>query len=198
MQEYIVHSWSLVKMGTTSEQKKLFFNLRRVKQQIEAIEEGDLPSQTVTRIADMLNVPETEVINMNRRLAAADASLNTPLRGESEAEWQDWLIDEGEGQEAKLAAVEEMSYRRELLDDAMRFLSERERDIVSQRHLNDKPVTLEQLSRSHGISRERVRQIEAGALAKLKKNVTRIARTHERLPATAAGSARIAGRAHAA
>jgi RNA polymerase sigma-32 factor len=171
MQEYIVHSWSLVKMGTTSEQKKLFFNLRRVKQQIEAIEEGDLPPQSVTRIADMLNVPETEVVNMNRRLAAADASLNAPLRGEGETEWQDWLIDEGDGQEAKLAAVEELSYRRELLDDAMRFLSERERDIVSQRHLNDKPLTLEQLSRSYGISRERVRQIEVGALAKLKKNV---------------------------
>jgi RNA polymerase sigma-32 factor len=198
MQEYIVHSWSLVKIGTTSEQKKLFFNLRRVKQKIEAIEEGDLPPQTVTRIADMLNVPETEVVNMNRRLAAADASLNAPLRGEGETEWQDWLIDEGEGQEAKLAAVEELSYRRELLDDAMRFLSERERDIVSQRHLNDKPVTLEQLSRFYGISRERVRQIEVGALAKLKKNMTRVARTHERLSATDAGSTSNEGRAHAA
>jgi RNA polymerase sigma-32 factor len=198
MQEYIVHSWSLVKIGTTSEQKKLFFNLRRVKQKIEAIEEGDLPPQTVTRIADMLNVPETEVVNMNRRLAAADASLNAPLRGEGETEWQDWLIDEGDGQEAKLAAVEELSYRRELLDDAMRFLSERERDIVSQRHLNDKPVTLEQLSRSYGISRERVRQIEVGALAKLKKNMTRVARTHERLSATDAGSTSNEGRAHAA
>jgi RNA polymerase sigma-32 factor len=179
MQEYIVHSWSLVKMGTTSEQKKLFFNLRRVKQQIEAIEEGDLPPQSVSRIADMLNVPETEVVNMNRRLAAADASLNAPLRGEGETEWQDWLIDEGEGQEAKLAAVEEQSYRRELLDDAMRFLNERERDIVRQRHLNDKPLTLEQLSRSYGISRERVRQIEVSALAKLKKNITRVARTRD-------------------
>jgi RNA polymerase sigma-32 factor len=198
MQEYIVHSWSLVKMGTTSEQKKLFFNLRRVKQQIEAIEEGDLPPQSVTRIADMLNVPETEVVNMNRRLAAADASLNAPLRGEGETEWQDWLIDEGDGQEAKLAAVEELSYRRELLDDAMRFLSERERDIVSQRHLNDKPLTLEQLSRSYGISRERVRQIEVGALAKLKKNVTRVARTQERLPARDTRSTPVARRAHAA
>jgi RNA polymerase sigma-32 factor len=198
MQEYIVHSWSLVKMGTTSEQKKLFFNLRRVKQQIEAIEEGDLPPQSVTRIADMLNVPETEVVNMNRRLAAADASLNAPLRGEGETEWQDWLIDEGDGQEAKLAAVEELSYRRELLDDAMRFLSERERDIVSQRHLNDKPLTLEQLSRSYGISRERVRQIEVGALAKLKKNVTRVARTQERLAAGDARSTPVARRAHAA
>jgi RNA polymerase sigma-32 factor len=198
MQEYIVHSWSLVKMGTTSEQKKLFFNLRRVKQQIEAIEEGDLPPQSVSRIADMLNVPETEVVNMNRRLAAADASLNAPLRGEGETEWQDWLIDEGEGQEAKLAAVEELSYRRELLGDAMRFLSERERDIVCQRHLNDKPVTLEQLSRSYGISRERVRQIEVGALAKLKKNITRVARTNERLPAADAEPRQALGRACAA
>jgi RNA polymerase sigma-32 factor len=190
MQEYIVHSWSLVKMGTTSEQKKLFFNLRRVKQQIEATEEGDLAPSSVARIADMLDVPEKEVINMNRRLAAGDASLNAPLRGEGETEWQDWLVDEGEGQEARLAALEELSYHRGLLGDAMQFLSERERDIVFQRHLNDKPLTLEQLSRSYGISRERVRQIEVGALAKLKKNVTRIARTHERLPATDAGIAR--------
>lgn len=176
MQEYIVHSWSLVKMGTTSEQKKLFFNLRRVKQQIEAIEEGDLPPQSVSRIAHLLDVPEVEVVNMNRRLAGADASLNAPLRGESETEWQDWLVDEADGQEARLAASEELSYRRALLGDAMQALSERERDIVAQRHLNDKPVTLEHLSRCYGISRERVRQIEAGALAKLKKTVSRDAR----------------------
>jgi RNA polymerase sigma-32 factor len=185
MQEYIVHSWSLVKMGTTSEQKKLFFNLRRVKQQIEALEEGELRPQNVSRIAAMLDVPETEVVNMNRRLAATDASLNAPLRGEGESEWQDWLVDEGEGQEAELAASEELSYRRELLGDAMQSLSERERNIVSQRHLIDKPVTLEQLSRSYGISRERVRQIEAGALAKLKKNVTRVARKRESFASTA-------------
>ena len=198
MQEYIVHSWSLVKIGTTSEQKKLFFNLRRVKQKIKAIEEGELAPSSVARIADMLDVPEKEVVNMNRRLAAGDASLNAPLRGEGETEWQDWLVDEGEGQEAQLAASEELSHRRALLNDAMRFLSERERDIVSRRHLNDKPVTLEQLSRSYGISRERVRQIEVGALAKLKKNVTRVARTREPLSATDAGSASVARRACAA
>ena len=198
MQEYIVHSWSLVKMGTTSEQKKLFFNLRRVKQQIEALEEGDLRPQTVSRIADMLDVPETEVVNMNRRLAAADASLNAPVRGEGESEWQDWLVDEGEGQEAQLAASEEFSYRRELLGDALQTLSERERDIISQRHLNDKPVTLEQLSRFYGISRERVRQIEAGALAKLKKNVTRVARKRERPAPAEAGGGRAVRRACAA
>ncbi len=180
MQEYIVHSWSLVKMGTTSEQKKLFFNLRRVKQQIEVLEEGELRPENVSRIATMLNVPETEVLNMNRRLAATDASLNAPLRDEGESEWQDWLVDEGEGQEAKLAASEELSYRRGLLGDALETLSERERDIVSQRHLSDKPVTLEHLSRSYGISRERVRQIEAGALAKLKKSVTRVVRKREK------------------
>lgn len=180
MQEYIVHSWSLVKMGTTSEQKKLFFNLRRVKQQIEVLEEGELRPENVSRIATMLNVPETEVLNMNRRLAATDASLNAPLRDEGESEWQDWLVDEGEGQEAKLAASEELSYRRGLLGDALQTLSERERDIVSQRHLSDKPVTLEHLSRSYGISRERVRQIEAGALAKLKKSVTRVVRKREK------------------
>lgn len=180
MQEYIVHSWSLVKMGTTSEQKKLFFNLRRVKQQIEVLEEGELRPENVSRIATMLNVPETEVLNMNRRLAATDASLNAPLRDEGESEWQDWLVDEGEGQEAKLAASEELSYRRGLLGDALETLSERERDIVSQRHLSDKPVTLEHLSRFYGISRERVRQIEAGALAKLKKSVTRVVRKREK------------------
>lgn len=186
MQEYIVHSWSLVKMGTTSEQKKLFFNLRRVKQQIEVLEEGELHPQNVSRIASILNVPETEVLNMNRRLAAADASLNAPLRDESESEWQDWLVDEAEGQEATLAASEELSYRRGLLGDALETLSERERDIVAQRHLSDKPVTLEQLSRSYGISRERVRQIEAGALAKLKKNVIRGVRKREQRSAAEA------------
>ncbi len=180
MQEYIVHSWSLVKMGTTSEQKKLFFNLRRVKQQIEVLEEGELQPENVSRIATMLNVPEAEVLNMNRRLSAADASLNAPLRDEGESEWQDWLVDDAEGQESSLAASEELSYRRGLLGDALETLSERERDIVSQRHLNDKPVTLEQLSRSYGISRERVRQIEAGALAKLKKNVVRGVRKREK------------------
>jgi RNA polymerase sigma-32 factor len=198
MQEYIVHSWSLVKMGTTSEQKKLFFNLRRVKQQIEALEEGDLQPQSVSRIAEMLDVPETEVVNMNRRLAAADASLNAPLRGEGESEWQDWLVDEGQGQEAELAASEELSYRRALLGDALQTLSERERDIVSQRHLSEKPVTLEQLSRSYGISRERVRQIESGALAKLKKNVTRVARKREKLAAAEAGTGHAVRRACAA
>jgi RNA polymerase sigma-32 factor len=124
--------------------------------------------------------------------------LNAPLRGEGETEWQDWLIDEGEGQEARLAASEELSYRRGLLSDAMQVLSEREREIVSRRHLNDKPLTLEQLSRSYGISRERVRQIEVGALAKLKKNVTRVARTREQSSAANAETVRSAARARAA
>ncbi len=176
IQEYVVHSWSLVKMGTTSEQKKLFFNLRRLKAQIQALEDGDLYPENVEQIAESLGVPEQEVVQMNRRLAAADASLNSPLKTESETEWQDWLVDESEGQEHGLAEHEEAVRRKQLLAGALEHLSARERDIVSQRHLRDKPVTLEQLSVSYGISRERVRQIEVGALAKLKKSVSRAMR----------------------
>ncbi|TVR97245.1 MAG: RNA polymerase sigma factor RpoH [Rhodospirillales bacterium] len=171
IQEYIVHSWSLVKMGTTSEQKKLFFNLRRIKRQIQAVEEGDLHPENVTEIATRLKVPEAEVVSMNRRLAGSDASLNAPLRDESESEWQDWLMDETEDQEARLAATQERDEQRRMLGSAMGALSARERDIVSERHLNESPMTLEALSRRYGISRERVRQIEVGALAKLKKAV---------------------------
>jgi RNA polymerase sigma-32 factor len=173
IQEYIVHSHSLVKLGTTSEQKKLFFNLRRLKNQMQALEEGDLLPENVTRIADALNVPEKEVISMNRRLASGDASLNAPLRGDGETEWQDWLLDDGEGQEAQLGEREETAHRRHVLADAISTLNQRERDIVSERHLRDEPLTLEQLSHRYGISRERVRQIEVGALQKIRKIVTR-------------------------
>ena len=179
IQEYIVHAHSLVKMGTTSEQKKLFFNLRRLKGQLQAMEDGDLHPENVTQIADILNVPEQEVINMNRRLGSSDSSLNAPLRGESETEWQDWLLDDSEGQEAQLGEVEETGYRRRLLADALGTLNDRERDIVNERHLRDAPLTLEQLSHRYGISRERVRQIEVGALAKLSKTVRRDARRNE-------------------
>ncbi len=180
IQEYVVHSWSLVKMGTTSEQKKLFFNLRRLKAQIQALEEGELHPEHAEKIAEILNVPETEVISMNRRLAAVDASLNAPLRSESELEWQDWLVDDSEGQEKLLGDGEEHRRRKSLLNGALDHLTDRERDIVAERHLRERPVTLEQLSVRYGISRERVRQIEVGALAKLKKVIHRNARRSER------------------
>jgi RNA polymerase sigma-32 factor len=169
MQEYILHSWSLVKMGTTAAQKKLFFNLRRLKGQIEAIEEGDLTPEHVQKIARELDVPEDDVVNMNRRLAAPDHSLNAPLRNDSEGEWQDWLVDETENQETSLSERQELGVRRDLLRDAMAHLTERERDILVERRLKDEPTTLEDLSQRYGVSRERVRQIEVRAFDKLQR-----------------------------
>ena len=169
IQEYILHSWSLVKMGTTAAQKKLFFNLRRLKGQMQAIEEGDLRPEHVGKIAKALDVPEQDVVNMNRRLAAPDHSLNAPVRADSEGEWQDWLVDEGESQETVLAQHEEMSGRRALLGNALRTLNDRERHILIERRLKDNPTTLEELSQHYGISRERVRQIEVRAFEKLQK-----------------------------
>ncbi len=169
IQEYILHSWSLVKMGTTAAQKKLFFNLRRLKGQMQAIEEGDLRPEHVGKIAKALDVPEQDVINMNRRLAAPDHSLNAPVRADSEGEWQDWLVDEGESQETVLAQHEEITGRRALLGNALRTLNDRERHILIERRLKDNPTTLEELSQHYGISRERVRQIEVRAFEKLQK-----------------------------
>ena len=169
IQEYILHSWSLVKMGTTAAQKKLFFNLRRLKGQMQAIEEGDLRPEHVGKIAKALDVPEQDVVNMNRRLAAPDHSLNAPVRADSEGEWQDWLVDEGESQETVLAQHEEMTGRRALLGNALRTLNDRERHILIERRLKDNPTTLEELSQHYGISRERVRQIEVRAFEKLQK-----------------------------
>ena len=169
IQEYILHSWSLVKMGTTAAQKKLFFNLRRLKGQMQAIEEGDLRPEHVGKIAKALDVPEQDVINMNRRLAAPDHSLNAPVRADSEGEWQDWLVDEGESQETVLAQHEEMTGRRALLGNALRTLNDRERHILIERRLKDNPTTLEELSQHYAISRERVRQIEVRAFEKLQK-----------------------------
>src|SRR5450432_1305335 len=163
IQEYILRSWSLVKMGTTAAQKKLFFNLRRVKGQIEALEEGDLRPEHVTDIATRLGVPEEEVVNMNRRLASPDSSLNTPLGTDSEMEWQDWLADDSVDQETHLAETEELEERRTLLSTALEELTPRERDILEARRLRDEPVTLEDLSVKYDISRERVRQIEVRA-----------------------------------
>jgi RNA polymerase sigma-32 factor len=171
IQEYILHSWSLVKMGTTAAQKKLFFNLRKLKGQLQAIEEGDLSPENVTKIATALDVPEQDVVNMNRRLAAPDHSLNAPLRADSEGEWQDWLVDEGESQESKLGERQELGLRRDLLVKAMSHLNERERDILTHRRLREQPTTLEDLSQKYGISRERVRQIEVRAFEKLQKAI---------------------------
>ncbi len=171
IQEYILHSWSLVKLGTTAAQKKLFFNLRKLKGQIQAVEEGDLTPEHVKEIAETLNVTEEDVVNMNRRLAGADHSLNAPLRADSDGEWQDWLVDETENQEDALAEKEEMGNRRDLLSQAMMSLNERERHILSERRLRDNPLTLEDLSQQYGISRERVRQIEVRAFEKLQRSM---------------------------
>jgi len=171
IQEYILHSWSLVKMGTTAAQKKLFFNLRRLKGQMAALEEGDLQPEVVEKIATTLQVPEADVISMNRRLSAPDNSLNAPVRADSEGEWQDWLVDDSESQEEELAEREDMSNRKQLLATALKTLNERERHILIERRLKDEPTTLEDLSQQYNISRERVRQIEVRAFEKLQKSM---------------------------
>jgi RNA polymerase sigma-32 factor len=171
IQEYILHSWSLVKMGTTAAQKKLFFNLRKLKGQMQAIDEGDLPPETVKAIAERLDVTETEVVEMNRRLEGGDRSLNVPLRVDSETDWQDWLVDESASQETNLAESDEFDHRMSLLHRAMTVLNERERHILTERRLKDEPTTLEELSGEYGISRERVRQIEVRAFEKLQRAI---------------------------
>jgi RNA polymerase sigma-32 factor len=171
IQEYVLRSWSLVKMGTTAAQKKLFFNLRKAKTNIGAIEEGDLTPAHRAKLADQLGVTETEVTDMNRRLSGGDASLNAPLRSESESEWQDWLADDTADQETSLAEREEMGDRRELLMNAMKDLTDRERDIIQARRLQEEPATLEELSQKYGVSRERVRQIEVRAFEKLQSGM---------------------------
>jgi RNA polymerase sigma-32 factor len=171
IQEYILHSWSLVKMGTTAAQKKLFFNLRKLKGQMQAIDEGDLPPETVSEIAERLDVTEDDVVDMNRRLAGADHSLNMPLRAEGDTEWQDWLVDETQSQETQVADAQEFDHRMSLLHRAMHVLNDRERHILTERRLKDEPSTLEELSAEYGISRERVRQIEVRAFEKLQKAI---------------------------
>ncbi len=168
IQEYILRSWSLVKMGTTAAQKKLFFNLRRLKGEMQAIEEGDLRPEQVEKIATKLGVTENDVVQMNRRMSGPDASLNAPLRAESEAEWQDWLVDDDAvDQENDVAEREEFTVRMELLQEAMAGLTDRERHILQERRLSEEPQTLEELSKVYGVSRERVRQIEVRAFEKL-------------------------------
>ncbi len=169
IQEYILHSWSLVKMGTTAAQKKLFFNLRRLKGQMQAIDDGDLQPEQVAKIAHALAVPEADVVSMNRRLTAPDHSLNAPVRADSEGEWQDWLVDDVESQESELAEREELTGRKTLLNGALKSLNDRERHILIERRLKEDPTTLEDLSKQYGISRERVRQIEVRAFEKLQK-----------------------------
>jgi RNA polymerase sigma-32 factor len=187
IQEYILHSWSLVKMGTTAAQKKLFFNLRRLKGQMQAIDEGDLKPEQVAKIARVLAVPEQDVINMNRRLAAPDHSLNAPVRAESEGEWQDWLVDEAVSQEIAIGEHEELTGRKALLATALRTLNPRERHILQERRLKDNPTTLEELSQQYNISRERVRQIEVRAFEKLQKSMkAQIAERRMKAPVSAA------------
>ena len=177
IQEYILRSWSLVKMGTTAAQKKLFFKLRRMKGQIKALEDGDLKPDQVTHIATKLGVPEDDVISMNRRLAG-DASLNAPVRAADaeSGEWQDWLVDETPDQEERLAESEELSRRKSYLANAMSGLNERERRIFEARRLADEPATLEDLSAEFGVSRERIRQIEVRAFEKVQAAVQKSAR----------------------
>jgi RNA polymerase sigma-32 factor len=182
IQEYILHSWSLVKMGTTAAQKKLFFNLRKMKNQIKAVEEGDLTPEHVTKIATELNVAEDDVVQMNRRLAAPDHSLNAPLRIDGDGEWQDWLVDETASQEITLAESQELSQRKQLLERALKVLNPRERRILMERRLKEEPTTLEDLSKEYNISRERVRQIEVRAFEKLQKAIRNSA-IEQRLPA---------------
>ena len=188
IQEYILRSWSLVKMGTTASQKKLFFNLRKAKSQLQALEEGDLRPDQVKQIATNLGVPEEDVVSMNRRLGG-DASLNAPLRADSESgEWQDWLVDEGPDQETKLVESEEMDRRREYLGAAMDGLNDRERRIFTARRLADDPLTLEELSAEFSVSRERIRQIEVRAFEKVQKAVQKAAMKAETPRAAAAAS----------
>jgi RNA polymerase sigma-32 factor len=184
IQEYILHSWSLVKMGTTAAQKKLFFNLRKLKGRLQAFEEGDLSPENVEKIATALSVPEKDVISMNRRLTAPDHSLNAPVRIDGDGEWQDWLEDESESHEIVIGEAEELTKRRALLQDAMETLNERERHILTERRLKEDTSTLEELSKIYGISRERVRQIEVRAFEKLQKAMQAAAAEANLIPAS--------------
>jgi len=184
IQEYILRSWSLVKMGTTAAQKKLFFNLRRMKSKLDAFEDGDLTPENLRKIATDLGVSEEEVTNMNRRMSmGGDASLNVSMREDGEGEWQDALIDQGALQDERIAEAEEKSVRHNMLNEALAALNDREKHILVERRLVDEPKTLEELSQVYGVSRERVRQIEVRAFDKLQKAMMRIAGEKRLLPA---------------
>ena len=182
IQEYIMRSWSLVKIGTTTAQKKLFFNLKKIKNQIAPKSEGDLKDEHVTEIANKLAVSKDEVVSMNRRLSGKEFSLNSPI-GEGGDEWQDWIEDKGLDHELKFAQQEEMKQRKNLLTDSIKILNDREKEIIYARKLNDKPTTLDDLSKKYKISRERVRQIENKAFEKLQKHMLNSAKSKNLLPA---------------
>ncbi len=183
IQEYILRSWSLVKIGTTTAQKKLFFNLKKIKNQISPKSEGDLKDKHVSEIAEKLDVKKEEVVSMNRRLAGKEYSLNAQI-GEDGDEWQDWLIDKEMDQELKFAQKEEMDQRKDLLKDSIQILNDREKEILYARRLNDTPTTLENLSKKYKISRERIRQIENKAFEKVQKHMLNAARSKNLLPAS--------------
>ena len=182
IQEYILRSWSLVKLGTTAAQKKLFFNLRRIKGEINALESGDLNPDQVKEIAERLNVSEKDVLSMNGRMSGSDASLNAPMGQEGDMEWQDWLTDDDPGQAESYANRQEFDSRMTLLQEAMADLSEREQHILQERRLTDEPKTLEELSEVYNVSRERIRQIEVRAFEKIQKAMKRMAK-EQGLPA---------------
>ena len=182
IQEYILKSWSLVKIGTTTAQKKLFFNLKKLKNQIAPFAEGDLKDNQVKTIANKLDVSEEEVVSMNRRLSGKEQSLNAPI-GEDGEEWQDWVVDKNMDQELKIAQQEEMEHRKDLLKDSIKILKDREREILYARRLTENPITLEDLSKKHKISRERIRQIENKAFEKLQKHMLNSAKSKNLLPA---------------
>jgi RNA polymerase sigma-32 factor len=181
IQEYILRSWSLVKIGTTTAQKKLFFNLKKIKNQIAPRSEGDLRDEHVSEIAQKLNVKKDEVVSMNRRLSGKESSLNAQI-GEDGDEWQDWLTDKSMDQELKFAQKEEMDQRKDLLKDSIKILNDREKEILYARRLNDDPITLEDLSKKYKISRERIRQIENKAFEKVQKHMLNSARSKNLLP----------------
>jgi len=171
IQEYVLRSWSLVKIGTTAAQKKLFFNLRKIKSKISALDEGDLSPDQVTKIATELSVPEKEVVSMNRRISGSDYSLNSPVSEAGQGEWQDWLEDETQNQEISFAESEEFLIKKNIMNEAFEVLTDREKDIICERQLNEKPLTLEDLSKKYEVSRERIRQIEGKAFEKLQKTM---------------------------
>ena len=182
IQEYILRSWSLVKIGTTTAQKKLFFNLKKIKNQIAPRSEGDLRDEHVAEIADKLDVRKDEVVSMNRRLSGKEFSLNSPI-GEDGDEWQDWLVDKELDHDLRFAQQEEMKQRKDLLSDSIKILNDREKEILYARRLNEDPITLENLSKKYKISRERIRQIENKAFEKLQKNMLNSAKSKNLLPA---------------
>ena len=182
IQEYVLRSWSLVKMGTTTAQKKLFFNLKKIKNQISSGNNGDLKAEHVDKISKMLNVKKEEVVSMNRRLLGKEKSLNTPIKDESGVEWQDWIVDDKVDQELKLSHEQEFNQRKKLMDDSINILNPREKDILTSRRLSENVPTLEDLSKKYDISRERIRQIETKAFEKLQKAMLNASKSNNLLP----------------